>query len=116
MPSGWATMYTGKFRNRALTTSPYSRKSVSMNGSGLRNKGNPLNGPRGPGTIRAPDFDGAVGCATAEGLVPVTCSADITILRSDLYCRARATAFNSTALDLASEPSAGATSKAACSD
>jgi hypothetical protein len=56
-----------------------------MNGSGLRIRGNPLNGPRGPGTIlagRARDFDGAVGCATVEELIPGRCSADTAILRN----------------------------------
>src|SRR5208283_2129859 len=88
MPSGWAMIYTGKFRNRAPTTSPYSRNSFSINGSGLRIRGNALNGPRGPGAIRAGrerDFEGAVGCATVEGLIPGTCSADIATLREKRF-------------------------------
>src|SRR5208282_1948944 len=81
-------MYTGKFRNRAPTTSPYSRKSFSMNGSGFRIRGNPLNGPRGPGAVRparALDFDGAVGCATVEGLIVGACSEDIAVLQTSRF-------------------------------
>jgi len=56
-----------------------------MKGSGLRIRGNPLNGPRGPGAIRprALDFDGAVAWAALEGPMVGACSEDIAVLQNE---------------------------------